>query len=369
MGWEDRPYFRDRGASSNRLSALLTGSVPLFTAFGIRVRAHSALIVFILFQLLLVWTKDYGPASKITSMAMLCGVLLLHEYGHCLAARAVGGWADEILLWPLGGLAFPDAPRRPGAWFCTVAGGPLANGLICLGAGGAVLALSRHTALPMNPLGNLLPPPQIQWREPAFYFWWIFVTSYLLLLLNLLPIYPLDGGKIVQSIAWVFVGFHRSMVFSCIAGMFGSAALAGVGLYLWNDSTMILVILAACLFFACYQERIILRENGPTEPWQSDDVEFAGAIYRDEKPAKRRANRRVARMARKRARLVAAERQRLDSILAKVSATGLRSLSWRERRVLRHETERRRKQEVELKQLLADSPGAAGSGGSDSRAK
>jgi hypothetical protein len=151
--------------------------------------------------------------------------------------------------------------------------------------------------------------------------------------------------------------------------MFGSAALAGVGMYLWNDSTMILVILAACLFFACYQERIILRENGPTEPWQSDDVEFAGAIYRDEKPAKRRANRRVARMARKRARLVAAERQRLDSILAKVSATGLRSLSWRERRVLRHETERRRKQEVELKQLLADSPGAAGSGGSDSRAK
>jgi hypothetical protein len=74
-------------------------------------------------------------------------------------------------------------------------------------------------------------------------------------------------------------------------------------------------------------------------------------------------------MARKRARVEAAERHRLDMILAKVSATGLRSLSWRERRVLRHETERRRKQEMELKHLLADSPGATGSGGSDSRAK
>jgi hypothetical protein len=156
------------------------------------------------------------------------------------------------------------------------------------------------------------------------------------------------------------------MIFSCIAGMFGSAALAGVGMYLWNDSTMLLLILAACLFFACYQERIILRENGPTEPWQGEELEFAGATYREEKPARRRANRRIQRMARKRARLEIAERQRLDAILGKVSATGLPSLTWRERRVLRQATERRRKQELELKGLFADS---SGSSAGESRAK
>src|SRR5271169_6731484 len=127
MAWEDRPYYRDRGASSNPLVAILSGSVPLFTIFGIRVRAHSALILFILGTLLLAWPKGYDIPGKLVSMAVLVGVILLHEFGHCAAAKMVGGEADELLLWPLGGLAFPDIPRRPGPKFWTAAGGLLVS--------------------------------------------------------------------------------------------------------------------------------------------------------------------------------------------------------------------------------------------------
>src|ERR1700678_451826 len=128
MGWEDRPYYRDRRGYSNPILAALTGSVPLFTAFGVRVRAHVFLLIFIALELLL------GPEpleSRVVSLAMLAMVLILHEYGHCFAARRLGGTASEVILWPLGGLRFPEPPRNPRAHFITAVGGPLTNVAVC----------------------------------------------------------------------------------------------------------------------------------------------------------------------------------------------------------------------------------------------
>jgi Zn-dependent protease len=356
MGWEDRPYYRDYGASSNPLAMLISGSVPMFTIRGIRVRAHSALIAFILCELLLDWSQGYDLASKIVSMAMLFGIVLLHEFGHCIAARLVGGSADEILLWPLGGLAFPDTPQRPGARFWTAAGGPLVNVLICIAAGVGVYVLGAHATVSLNPLANPLAVPIKQswhWQTPAFYFWWVFVISYLLLVLNLLPIFPLDGGRIVQCTLWKIFGYHRSMLLACITGMGGSVALAAFALWSWNSLTVTLLLLAGCLFYYCFQERRVLREAGPGESWQGADADYSSVLYRDPDTSRRsRVARRAQRIARKHAREAAADRARLDAILAKVSAQGLHSLTWRERRTLRLATERRRQQDLDMKDLL-----------------
>jgi Zn-dependent protease len=54
-------------------------------------------------------------------------LVLLHEFGHVLACRSVGGTADRVLLWPLGGLAFVAPPARPGALLWSIAAGPLVN--------------------------------------------------------------------------------------------------------------------------------------------------------------------------------------------------------------------------------------------------
>ena len=346
MGWEDRPYYRDRGASSSRLAGLLYGSVPLFRFSGIRVRAHSALIIFILGELLLDWSYGYNLENKIVSMSMLFSVILLHEFGHCFAARMVGGTAEEILLWPLGGLAFPDCPRRPLARFWTVAGGPLVNVLICIISAIAVWLLVRHIPLdPFHPMKDL----RVGWRTPAFYCWWLFVTSYWLLLFNLLPIFPLDGGQIVQTILWPMMGYHRSMMVSCVIGMFGSGALALVGLIQIN---LFLILLGAWLFYTCFQQRLIQREMGPSEPWQTDEPDYSFSLSPDPPPKKRRMSKRAIRIARQHSIEEAEERQRLDVILAKVSATGMNSLTWSERRSLRRATERRRRNEVELKAML-----------------
>ena len=113
MAWQDRSYYRDSGqGSSNPLMWLLTGSVPLFTAFGIRVRMHVSLLVLLVISLLTAeFQGGLGWKNALTFDVTLFAIVLLHEYGHCIAGRSVGGEAKDILLWPLGGLAFVDAPN------------------------------------------------------------------------------------------------------------------------------------------------------------------------------------------------------------------------------------------------------------------
>jgi stage IV sporulation protein FB len=351
MGWEDRPYYRDRGASSNPLTALFSGSLKVFTLRGVRVRVHSALIVFVACELLLDWTKGYDWPNKLVSMAALLLVLLLHEWGHSLFARLAGGMTHEVLLWPLGGLSFPDTPHRPGPRFAAAFGGPFVSMAVCAVAAWGVWLTTAHDFVSFNPFHSPLPPLEITWQYAAFYFWWIFVASYFLLIVNLLPIFPLDGGRILQTFLWKLTDHQRSMALACSIGMGGSVGLGVLGL---AKLDLLLILLAASLFFICYQERIIQSEMGPMEPWQSEDADYSSSLYRDPSTRRRRVSKRAVRIARKRARQEQAERLRLDTILAKVSATGIGSLTWRERRALRRATERRRKHDMEIKDLLQE---------------
>src|SRR5437868_1471752 len=100
MGWEDRPYYRDRppGQPGGPIGWLLYGSVPLFTAFGIRVRAHASLIVIAGFMLVLGMGGGTDFIDRAYGITALFGVILLHEFGHCFAARWTGGEAKDILM-------------------------------------------------------------------------------------------------------------------------------------------------------------------------------------------------------------------------------------------------------------------------------
>src|SRR4051812_47398866 len=123
MAFQDRHYYRDQsGRSSNPLMWLVTGSIPMFTAFGIRVRAHASMVLTIALVLLFGFgDKGFSAVDRVQSMTALFAIVLLHEFGHCFAARWVGGEADDILMTPIGGLAFARPPHRWGATFITVA--------------------------------------------------------------------------------------------------------------------------------------------------------------------------------------------------------------------------------------------------------
>jgi stage IV sporulation protein FB len=346
MSWRDREYNQSKysGGTGNSLLWLLTGSVPLYRAFGIRVRLHASLILFIVLTLLIGGFPGFYLADRMITMAALFVIILLHEYGHCFAARAVGGNAEEIMLTPLGGLAMSYAPHDPWARFVTVAGGPLVNVVICIICGGILFLNGART--PVNPF-ELLPSYHIYANPFLRWVFWTYDTSYILLLFNLLPIFPMDGGQLMQAILWPRMGYYRSMLFACNTGLVGAAILAMVAIL---ENKMLLLFLAISGALNCFQMKMALREMDPNDLSDAQNLSFA---LRSEEPSakRRKLSRRSIKRAQKRAAEEQVEQAKIDAILDKVSAHGMQSLTWWEKRTLRKATERQRQRDLELSKI------------------
>ena len=146
-------------------------------------------------------------------------IVLLHEFGHAMACRQVGGTANQIVLWPLGGVAYVNPPQRPGATLWSIAAGPLVNVVLLPVLYGAVAAsgsMGWEQAL----------PNAYQFLQAVL---WIDVS---LLVFNLLPIYPLDGGQILRSLLWYLLGRARSLMVTTILGLLGIVGFVGIALWM-----------------------------------------------------------------------------------------------------------------------------------------
>ena len=164
-------------------------------------------------------------------------IVLLHEFGHALACRQVGGKADQIMLWPLGGVAYVSPPSRPGATLWSIAAGPLVNVLL------------------LPPLiAGYVTAKSLGWAQTShdayeFALMVLFIDASLLVF-NLLPVYPLDGGQILRSLLWFVLGRGRSLAASTIIGFVGAAAF--VLLALWWRSIW-LVAVAGYMLMNCWR--------------------------------------------------------------------------------------------------------------------
>lgn len=164
-----------------------------------------------------------GMYSSVTWNALeylaLFLIVLMHEFGHALACRQVGGTANQIMLWPLGGVAYVNPPQRPGATLWSIAAGPLVN-VVLLPVLFAAVALSRSSGW-----ANAMPDVYRLIRA-------VFFIDLSLLFFNLLPIYPLDGGQILRSLLWFPLGRARSLMVATVLGLLGTAGLIGLALWL-----------------------------------------------------------------------------------------------------------------------------------------
>ncbi len=159
---------------------------------------------------------------------ILFGIVMMHEFGHALACRQVGGQADLIVLWPLGGVAYVNPPPRPGALLWSIAAGPLVN-VVLVPVLSGLLALAKASGSP-----DVIECLRAVWFINVF-----------LLVFNLLPIYPLDGGQILRSLLWFVCGRTRSLVVASVLGLAGAACLLGVAVWLQSPWLGILTIFIA----------------------------------------------------------------------------------------------------------------------------
>jgi Zn-dependent protease len=197
------------------------GSFHLFKVAGIEVSIHFSWFIIAAYQMLARPHGYFNPVWAGYEYLMLFAIVLLHEFGHALACRQTGGEANHIMLWPLGGVAFVRPPQRPGAQLWSIAAGPLVNVIL----------------LPIFVLAQLLTY-RAGWpltRPDAYRL--LVMTTYIngaLLIFNLLPIYPLDGGQILRSLLWYPLGRIRSLKIASGIGFVGSAAVGLLALW-WQS--------------------------------------------------------------------------------------------------------------------------------------
>lgn len=203
------------------------GSIPLFRVAGIQVSLHFSWFLVAIYQLT---SRPHGYEMRVFAIyeyLALFLIVLLHEFGHAFACRQVGGIADRILLWPFGGIAFVSPPQRPGAELWSIAAGPLVNFALV-----PVLLLLQIAA----------DRSGLAFRAPDAYHLvgMIGNINIAILVFNLLPIYPLDGGQILRSLLWYPFGRIRSLKIASVIGLLGGALLT---LYAFTTGSTWLVIL------------------------------------------------------------------------------------------------------------------------------
>ena len=218
------------------MTSIRSGSIRLFRVGGIDLFLHWSWFLVAAFEIN-GRTKSYSSLIwNVLEYLALFLIVMLHEFGHALACRQVGGTANQIVLWPLGGVAFVDPPPRPGATLWSIAAGPLVN-VALMPVLLALWWLSRS-------LGWAGEMPNVHALLVTIF--WINLG---LLTFNMLPIYPLDGGQILRSLLWFVLGRARSLMVATVLGFVGVAGF--IALALWRQSIWF-GVLAVFMLMNCW---------------------------------------------------------------------------------------------------------------------
>src|ERR1019366_4697259 len=197
------------------------GSIRLFRFAGIDLFLHWSWLLFAAYEVSS-RSQEYSSVTwNVMESLALFLIVMIHEFGHALACRSVGGAANQIVLWPLGGVAYVNPPPRPGATLWSIAAGPLVN--VALLPVLFVLGMMSRSSGWAEAMPNAHALLRALW-----------IIDLVLLVFNMLPIYPLDGGQILRSLLWFVLGRARSLMVATILGFLGVAGF--IGLALWMHS-------------------------------------------------------------------------------------------------------------------------------------
>ena len=214
------------------------GSIRLFQLAGITVYLHWSWFIVAILIIQLRSGAFASPVWNVLEYLALFLIVLMHEFGHQLACRSVGGKTHDIILFPLGGVAYVNPPQRPGAQLWSIAAGPLVNVLLIPVLTGLLLLLGGQPSL-----------RGIEPNELSGFVNDVWIINLFLLIFNMLPIYPLDGGQILRSLLWFIVGRSNSLFAASIIGFVGVTGLFGVALL---SGSIWLGIVAVFILMNCW---------------------------------------------------------------------------------------------------------------------
>jgi len=213
------------------------GTVGRLKIFGIPVRLHFTFLLLLVFLIFIGFGgSQSGPAAAVYVLALFVSVFL-HEVGHALVARIYGLRPLEIIMCPIGGVSrlerSPGARQEP----LIALAGPFVNLVIAV-----VLLATQHDFLPLE---NLRIPTDANLIER------IAVGNLLLAVFNLLPAYPMDGGRVLRSL--IALRKSEDEATRMAAGA-GRLLAAGMGLFGLLSANFLLVFVALFVYLGASQE-------------------------------------------------------------------------------------------------------------------
>ncbi len=197
------------------------GTIRLFRFAGIDLFLHWSWFLVAAIEIQNRRGSYSSVAWNVVEYLALFLIVMLHEFGHALACRQVGGTANQIVLWPLGGVAYVNPPERPGATLWSIAAGPLINVALF-----PVFLVAVYLSRSLGWAASL--PDAYRLLRALLY------IDVGLLIFNMLPIYPLDGGQILRSLLWFPLGRARSLLVATVLGFVGVAGF--IVLAFWTHS-------------------------------------------------------------------------------------------------------------------------------------
>jgi Zn-dependent protease len=233
-------------------------SWKLGTAFGIGIYVHWT------FLLLLAWVLfSTGGANLVAGTYMVglvvvvFGCVVLHELGHALTARHFGIGTRDITLYPIGGVArLERMSEKPWQEFWIAVAGPAVNV--------AIAALLLVILLLISPLNVGVPlfvePPA---RTISQFLWHLMVLNLWLVGFNLIPAFPMDGGRVLRALLALGWGQLRATEIAARVGVVVAMLMGLWGAFVWGGPMLVLV--AAFVFLAGQQELLAVRMRARRE--------------------------------------------------------------------------------------------------------
>lgn len=330
-------------------------SLSLGRWWGVSVYVH----LFFLLSALLALAFTLPAPELLSSSALMVGVLflsvVLHEVGHALAVWHVGGKVDAIVLGPVGGLISPRVPDEPETHVFVALAGPFVHLLVAvLAAIVLTFAGDRQILGLLNPLATPADLVEGSWGIVAakLTLW----LNWILMLLNLLPAYPFDGGPVLRAMLWPALGRRTARVVTARVAM-GLAVLIGVAglLTLGGElpthvpAWIPLATLGLFVFFSARQDLTAVDNQEPADPlagyqlnadgldlldatWASDDEEEVVLVEHQQRQTERSSS-----------APEPSEDDRVDAILARLHDTSFDALSPEEVEVLQRASQRYRR--------------------------
>jgi len=218
----------------------IPGSVGTISILGVPIRFHFTFVLLLIFLLFIgIGDRQSGASTALYILALFASVLL-HELGHTLVAKRYGIRTTEIVMFPIGGVSRPERQPKPGEELWISLAGPAVNLLIAV-----ALMAWMTTQKGWVALETLREPTDANLAERIAF------GNLALFLFNLLPAYPMDGGRILRSVLALSRPVEEATRIAAGAGQ-GLAILMGLAGLLWGN--FMLIFVALFVYLGAFQE-------------------------------------------------------------------------------------------------------------------